>query len=125
MIAAAEQADAHDFITAMPSGYDSLVGERGLRLSGGERQRISLARAFLKDSRILVLDEPTSSVDIATEARILAAMDRLVQGRTSFLIAHRASTLKDCDMTLELAHGRLLNVTRVRDAQARQMGEVS
>ena len=125
VIAAAERADAHDFITAMPSGYDSLVGERGLRLSGGERQRISLARAFLKDSRILVLDEPTSSVDIATEARILAAMDRLVQGRTSFLIAHRASTLKDCDMTLELAHGRLLNVTRVRDAQARQMGEVS
>lgn len=124
VVAAAERADAHDFITAMPAGYDTRVGERGLRLSGGERQRISLARAFLKNGRILVLDEPTSSVDIATESRILAAMERLMAGRTSFLIAHRASTLKDCDMTLELAQGRLVRATDLRDGKARQMGEV-
>ena len=73
-----------------------------MRLSGGERQRISLARAFLHDGRILVLDEPTSSVDVHTEARILAAMERLMEGRTSFLIAHRASTLQNCGFSLEL-----------------------
>jgi ATP-binding cassette subfamily B protein len=108
VMAAAEQADAHQFINELPSGYDTLVGERGMRLSGGERQRISLARAFLKDSRILVLDEPTSSVDVHTEAKILAAMERLMEGRTSFLIAHRASTLQNCDFCLELRDGRLV-----------------
>ena len=108
VMAAAELADAHQFIKELPSGYDTLVGERGMRLSGGERQRISLARAFLKDGRILVLDEPTSSVDVHTEARILAAMERLMKGRTSFLIAHRASTLQNCDFCLELRDGRLV-----------------
>lgn len=111
VMAAADQADAHDFITAMPSGYDTRVGERGLRLSGGERQRISLARAFLKGGRILVLDEPTSSVDLGTETRILEAMERLMQGRTSFLIAHRLSTLDICDTRIELAGGRLVGTT--------------
>jgi ATP-binding cassette subfamily B protein len=108
VVAAAEQADAHDFVTRLPDGYDTLVGERGMRLSGGERQRISLARAFLKDGRILVLDEPTSSVDVATEARILEAMERLSRGRTTFLIAHRASTLAGCDSWVELRGGRLV-----------------
>jgi len=110
VVAAADQADAHGFITRLPQGYDTPVGERGMRLSGGERQRISLARAFLKGGRILVLDEPTSSVDVATEARILEAMNRLMEGRTSFLIAHRPSTLAGCDACLELAHGRVVGV---------------
>jgi ATP-binding cassette subfamily B protein len=106
--AAARAADAHDFIAALPEGYDAQVGERGLRLSGGERQRISLARAFLTDAPLLILDEPTSSVDVRTEAAILAAMERLMAGRTSFMIAHRASTLEVCDLRLELAAGRLV-----------------
>ncbi len=116
--AAAEQADAHGFISRLPRGYDTPVGERGMRLSGGERQRISLARAFLKGGRILVLDEPTSSVDVATEARILEAMKRLMAGRTSFLIAHRPSTLADCDACLELANGRVVGVQEQRGAPA-------
>jgi ATP-binding cassette, subfamily B, bacterial len=108
VVAAAEQADAHEFVARLPDGYDTPVGERGMRLSGGERQRISLARAFLKDGRILVLDEPTSSVDVGTESRILAATERLAHGRTTFLIAHRASTLARCDTWLELQGGRLV-----------------
>ena len=83
IVAAATAANAHDFIAALPDGYDTRVGERGMRLSGGERQRISLARAFLKDAPILILDEPTSSVDIETEAAIMEAMERLMQGRTT------------------------------------------
>jgi ATP-binding cassette, subfamily B, bacterial len=106
--AAAHAADAHDFIVQLPGGYDAQVGERGLRLSGGERQRISLARAFLTDAPLLILDEPTSSVDVRTEAAILAAMERLMAGRTSFMIAHRASTLEICDLRLALAAGRLV-----------------
>ena len=88
--AAAKAANVHDFIVALPDGYETQVGERGMRLSGGERQRISLARAFLKDAPILILDEPTSSVDVDTEAVIMEAMERLMAGRTSFMIAHRA-----------------------------------
>jgi ATP-binding cassette subfamily B protein len=120
--AAADQADAHGFISGLPEGYDTPVGERGMRLSGGERQRISLARAFLKGGRILVLDEPTSSVDVATEARILEAMKRLMQARTTFLIAHRASTLADCDACLELAHGRVVGVEDRRGERAPARG---
>ncbi len=116
IIAAAQLANAHAFISALPDGYDTRVGERGMRLSGGERQRISLARAFLKDSPILVLDEPTSSVDTHTETQIMDAMERLMQGRTTFLIAHRLSTLEHCDMRLEIRDGRLLNVTDSADA---------
>jgi ATP-binding cassette, subfamily B, bacterial len=105
---AARAANAHDFISKLPEGYDTQVGERGLRLSGGERQRISLARAFLRDAPILILDEPTSSVDVGTEATILEAMERLMVGRTSFMIAHRLSTLDVCDFRVELAEGRLV-----------------
>ena len=105
--AAAKAANAHEFITKLPAGYQTLVGERGMRLSGGERQRISLARAFLRDAPILILDEPTSAVDVGTEAAILEALERLMQSRTTFIIAHRASTLKPCGVLLEIDRGRL------------------
>jgi ATP-binding cassette subfamily B protein len=107
IIAAAKAANAHDFISRLPQGYDTLVGERGLRLSGGERQRISIARAFLRDAPMLILDEPTSSVDVKTEAAIVEALERLAQGRTTFIITHRLSALKHCDLLLKLEHGRV------------------
>jgi ATP-binding cassette subfamily B protein len=110
IIAAAQAAASHEFITKLPEGYDTAVGERGSRLSGGERQRISLARAFLRNSPILILDEPTSSVDIHTEAAIMEATERLMWGRTTFMIAHRLSTLKSCDLVLVLDQGRLVEV---------------
>jgi ATP-binding cassette, subfamily B, bacterial len=105
IVEAARQANAYDFITGLPEGFDTLVGERGMRLSGGERQRISLARAFLKDAPILILDEPTSAVDVKTEAGIMEAMQRLMVGRTTFMIAHRLDTLNVCDMQIELDKG--------------------
>ena len=114
IVEAAKAANAHDFVKALPDGYDTLVGERGMRLSGGERQRISLARAFLKDAPILILDEPTSSVDIKTEAVIMEAMERLMRGRTTFMIAHRASTLSKCDMLLEIDYSRVSGVIPIQ-----------
>ncbi len=107
IVAAAKVANAHDFIVNLPRGYETQVGERGMRLSGGERQRISLARAFLKNAPILVLDEPTSSVDLRTEAGIMEALERLMHGRTSFIIAHRQSTLTQCDVILAIENGQL------------------
>jgi ATP-binding cassette subfamily B protein len=104
---AARAANAHDFITALPQGYDTVVGERGMRLSGGERQRIALARAFLKDAPILLLDEPTSAVDVKTEYVIMEALDRLMAGRTTFMIAHRLSTLEHCDVRLTVDQGQV------------------
>lgn len=112
ILEAAKLANAHDFIETFPEGYDTVVGERGQRLSGGERQRISLARAFLKDSPILILDEPTSSVDIHTETAILDACTRLMEGRTTFIIAHRPSTLESCDKVLVLERGRVVAFAR-------------
>ena len=109
IVRAAKLANAHDFIMDLPDGYQTLVGERGMRLSGGERQRISLARAFLKDAPILILDEPTSAVDVRTEAAIMQAMERLMCGRTTFMIAHRLSTLRNCDLRLHMEKGRLVN----------------
>ena len=108
--AAAQAANAHDFISKLPEGYQTLVGERGMRLSGGERQRISLARAFLKDAPILILDEPTSAVDLRTEAAILEATERLANGRTTFVITHRLTALKVCDLVLRIEDGRLLTL---------------
>ena len=105
---AARAASAHEFITRLPQGYQTRVGERGMRLSGGERQRIALARAFLKDAPILILDEPTSSVDTRTEATIMEAMEILMAGRTSFLITHRLNTLQRCDILLQIENGRLV-----------------
>jgi ATP-binding cassette subfamily B protein len=110
IIEAAKSANAHEFITRLPQGYDTLVGERGMRLSGGERQRISLARAFLRNAPILVFDEPTSSVDTRTEEAIMDAMHRLMVGRTTFMIAHRLSTLDRCDMWLRLEQGHPIQV---------------
>jgi ATP-binding cassette, subfamily B, bacterial len=107
IVAAAKAANAQDFIEKLPDKYETQVGERGMCLSGGERQRIALARAFLKDAPILILDEPTSSVDIKTEAIIMDAMQRLMQGRTTFMIAHRLSTLEQCDLVLRLADGQV------------------
>jgi ATP-binding cassette subfamily B protein len=106
--AAARDANAHDFITALPHGYDTLIGERGAKLSGGERQRVSVARAFLRGAPILILDEPTSSIDSQTEAAILTALERLVVGRTTFMVAHRLSTVIDADLILVVNHGRIV-----------------
>jgi ATP-binding cassette subfamily B protein len=108
IVEAAKLANAHDFIVRLPKGYQTLVGERGMRLSGGERQRVSLARAFLKDAPILLLDEPTSSVDVKTEAGIMEAIDRLMHGRTAVMIAHRLSTLDICDMRIEIVDGKII-----------------
>jgi ATP-binding cassette subfamily B protein len=108
IVGAAKIASAHEFITALPDGYDTLVGERGMRLSGGERQRVSLARAFLKDAPVVIFDEPTSSVDQKTEAAIVEAVERLMQGRTTLMIAHRLSTLHYCDTFLRIEDGRVM-----------------
>jgi ATP-binding cassette subfamily B protein len=123
--AAARAANAHDFISRLDQGYDTLVGERGMTLSGGERQRIALARAFLKDAPVLILDEPTSSVDTGTEALIMDAMTRLMRGRTTIMIAHRLSTLAECDqfLLLERGPGPAARVRRVEEltVEAREL----
>jgi ATP-binding cassette subfamily B protein len=127
IVAAAQAANAHEFIAGLTQGYETLVGERGMRLSGGERQRISLARAFLKDAPILILDEPTSSVDTKTEAAIMEAMERLMHGRTTFIIAHRLGTLANCDARLRIEQGRLVEATSAtlradKEAEALALG---
>src|SRR5881397_3224699 len=111
IVAAAHAANAHEFIVRLPRGYDTQVGERGAQLSGGQRQRIALARAFLKDSPVLILDEPTSAVDAETEATILGAMRHLMRGRTVLVISHRPSTLERCAALLVLERGRVVTDT--------------
>ena len=101
-------ADAHEFIVRQPQGYDTLVGERGSTLSGGQRQRLAIARALLKDPPILILDEATSALDAATEARVSRAMQTLMRGRTTFIIAHRLSTVRDADVILVFDNGRVV-----------------
>jgi ATP-binding cassette subfamily B protein len=125
VVAAATASKAHDFITNLPSGYDTLVGERGMKLSGGERQRISLARAFLKNAPILILDEPTSSLDVHTERAILDTIQELMKGRTSLMIAHRPSTLRDCNMILVLENGRVSRMTTEVESVISDMQSVS
>jgi ATP-binding cassette subfamily B multidrug efflux pump len=120
VIAAARVAQAHDFIRRLPEGYDSLVGERGITLSGGQRQRIAIARALLMDPRILILDDSTSSVDTQTEKLIQEALDRLMEGRTTFVIAHRLATIRRADLILVMADGRI--VQRGRHADLLEQG---
>jgi ATP-binding cassette, subfamily B, multidrug efflux pump len=108
MIRAAQDAQAHDFIMDMPDGYDTVVGERGVTLSGGQKQRLAIARALLVDPRVLVLDDATASVDSVTEQQIQAALDRLMAGRTTFIIAHRLSTVRRADLILVLSGGRIV-----------------
>jgi ATP-binding cassette, subfamily B, bacterial len=115
--AAARMANAHEFICKLPEGYQTSVGERGMTLSGGERQRIALARAFLRNAPILILDEPTSAVDTGTESRIVEAIERLMQGRTTFMIAHRLSTLEGCDVQLHVEGGRVVQTSPTTEAQ--------
>src|SRR5690606_12318121 len=105
---AARLAEAEQFIMTKPGGYDYVIGERGASLSGGERQRLAIARAILKNAPILVLDEATSALDATTENRIKRAVDTLRAGRTTFIIAHRLSTVTDADEILVLDHGRIV-----------------
>jgi ATP-binding cassette subfamily B protein len=105
---AAQLASAHGFISALPNGYDTLVGERGVKLSGGERQRVAIARAFLADAPILILDEATSSLDSESEVLIQQAMERLMIGRTTLVVAHRLSTVRALDRLLVLDKGKVI-----------------
>jgi ATP-binding cassette subfamily B protein/subfamily B ATP-binding cassette protein MsbA len=115
IVAAATAANADDFIRRLPAGYETVVGERGVTLSGGERQRLAIARAFLKDAPILVLDEPTSALDSRTEALLLEALERLMRGRLTLIVAHRLSTIRHADQILVLDDGRVIQ--RGRHAQ--------
>ena len=108
LIAASRAANCHDFITRLPNGYDSRVGERGVKLSVGEKQRVSIARALLKNAPILILDEATASVDTATEKLIQEALERLMANRTSFVIAHRLSTIRNASQILVMRHGQIV-----------------
>ena len=108
IIAAARAANAHEFITAFPEGYDTMVGERGVRLSGGQKQRVAIARAILKDPRVLVLDEATSALDAESEHLVQEALERLMSGRSTMIIAHRLSTVRDADRVLVLSDGQIV-----------------
>jgi ATP-binding cassette subfamily B protein len=106
--AAARAAQIDEHLRSLPEGYDTVVGERGYRFSGGEKQRLAIARAVLRDPPVLVLDEATSSLDVETERAVQEALDELSQGRTSIVIAHRLSTVRDADLILVLDHGRIV-----------------
>jgi subfamily B ATP-binding cassette protein MsbA len=112
---AAEAAHAMEFIESMPQGLNTLIGENGVRLSGGQRQRLAIARALLKDAPILILDEATSALDTESERHIRTALDVLMQGRTTIVIAHRLSTVEKADRTILLHHGRILEAGTHRD----------
>lgn len=123
VIEAAKTAHAHPFIMALPEGYETKIGDGGCRLSSGERQRLAIARAFLKDAPILIFDEPTSSIDVQTEKEILQATEELVRGRTTFVIAHRLNTVKDCNLLLVLKNGRLQIITPDLETATRKLDE--
>ncbi len=117
---AAEAANALEFIRAQPDGFDTVVGERGIRLSGGQRQRIAIARAILKDAPILILDEATSALDTESEWLIQAALEKLMSGRTTIVIAHRLSTVEHCDRIVVLDEGRVVDQGTHAELIARQ-----
>src|SRR5581483_11114278 len=116
---AARQAHAHDFIVACPDGYRTLVGERGVRLSGGQRQRIAIARAFLKNPPILILDEATSDLDAESEFMVQQALGDLMKGRTVLVIAHRLATVRNADRIVVIHDGRVVEVGRHDELLAR------
>src|SRR5213079_2068766 len=118
IVAAAKLAQIHDFVNALPEGYATPVGERGLKLSGGEKQRVAIARAILKNPRILIFDEATSALDSETEQGIQAELDRIARGRTTLVIAHRLSTVMDADQIIVLDQGRILERGTHRDLLA-------
>jgi ATP-binding cassette subfamily B protein len=115
IIESAKAAQADDFIQSFPAGYDTIVGERGVTLSGGQRQRVAIARALLMDPRILILDDSTSSVDMQTEHLIQKALLQLMQGRTTFVIAHRLSTVRRADLILVMENGQIIERGTHRD----------
>ena len=108
VINAAKKAECHDFIINLPDGYQSLVGERGIKLSGGQKQRVAMARAFLKNSSILLMDEATSSLDSATEEYIQKNLYKIIQNKTTIIVAHRLSTLKNMDRIIFLENGKII-----------------
>jgi ABC-type transport system involved in Fe-S cluster assembly fused permease/ATPase subunit len=108
VVEAARAAHIHDFIASLPQGYETMVGERGLKLSGGEKQRVAIARALLKNPRVLIFDEATSALDSRAEKAIQAELERISQGRTTLVIAHRLSTIMDADQILVLNRGRVV-----------------
>jgi len=107
VIQAAKSANAHDFIMALPNGYDTFVGERGVKLSGGQRQRISIARMFLRNPKIIILDEATSALDNLSELEVMNALEKLCRGRTTIMVTHRLSSIVHMDRILVLHHGRI------------------
>ncbi|MET0263744.1 MAG: ATP-binding cassette domain-containing protein [Rariglobus sp.] len=117
--AAARKAQAHDFIERLDQGYNTVCGERGGRLSGGQRQRLALARVFLRDPAIVILDEPTSALDVETEARLQTDLDALCRGRTTFIVAHRLSTLRGVDRVLVFHQGQIVEDGPVTELLAR------
>lgn len=119
VVAAAKAAQAHEFIVGFTNGYETIVGERGVTLSGGQRQRVAIARALLMNPRILILDDSTSSVDTQTEKLIQAALDTLMEGRTTFVIAHRLSTVRRADMILVMNEGQIAERGTHRELLAR------
>ena len=124
IVRAAKLANAHEFIKDLPDGYDTLVGERGIKLSGGQRQRVAIARAILKDAPILVLDEATSALDSESEALIQDALVKLMKGRTSIVVAHRLSTIASLDRIVVLEDGKIIEQGTHQQLLKRSMAHI-